>query len=80
MYTEEVKKIVLTSNDDKRLQTFDRTTTYPYGANPFRVCESEISKVFKAKEKLEILSGQIRITSNKCESEIYVKEKYKREM
>ena len=29
VYTEEVHKIVLSSNDDKRLQTFDRVTTYP---------------------------------------------------
>ena len=30
LYTEEVNKIVFSSNDDKRLQTFDRITTYPY--------------------------------------------------
>ena len=30
MYTEEVNKIALSSDDDKRLQTFDRVTTYPY--------------------------------------------------
>ena len=29
MYTEEVNKIVLSSDDDKRLQTFDRITIYP---------------------------------------------------
>ena len=29
MYTEEVNKIALSSNDDKRIQTFDRVTTYP---------------------------------------------------
>ena len=28
VYTEEVNKIALSSNDDKRLQTFDRITTY----------------------------------------------------
>ena len=33
VYTEEVNKIELNSNDDKRLQTFDRVTTYPYGTN-----------------------------------------------
>ena len=33
VYTEEVNKIALSSNDDKRLQTFDRITTYPYGTN-----------------------------------------------
>ena len=31
VYTEEVNKIALSSNDDKRLQTLDRITTYPYG-------------------------------------------------
>ena len=31
VYTEEVTKIVLNSNGDKRIQTFDRITTYPYG-------------------------------------------------
>ena len=29
VYTEEVNKIALTSNDDKRLQMFDKITTYP---------------------------------------------------
>ena len=40
VYTEEVNKIELSSNDDKRLQTFDRITTYPYGTNAFKECES----------------------------------------
>ena len=42
VYTEEVNKIALNSSDNKRLQTFDRITTYPYGANAFKVCESEM--------------------------------------
>ena len=42
MYTEEVNKIAVSSNDDKRLQTFDGVTTYPYGTNAFKVCESEM--------------------------------------
>ena len=33
MYTEEVNKIALSSNHDKRLQTSDRITRYPYGAS-----------------------------------------------
>ena len=41
-YTEEVNKIALSSDDDKRLQTFDRVTTYPYETNVFKVCETEI--------------------------------------
>ena len=31
VYTENVNKIALSSNDDKRLLTFDKVTTYPYG-------------------------------------------------
>ena len=42
VYTEEVNKIVLSSNDDKRLQTFNKITTYSYGANAIKVCESEM--------------------------------------
>ena len=45
VYTEEVNKIALSSDDDKRLQTFDRITTYPYGANVFKVCEREMLAV-----------------------------------
>ena len=33
MYTEEVNKIVFSSNDDKRLQTSDKIITYPYGTS-----------------------------------------------
>ena len=40
MYTEEVNKIALSSNDDKRLQTFDRITTYPYGTNEMMIKQS----------------------------------------
>ena len=42
MYTEEVNKIALSSNDDKRLQTFDRIRTYPYGTNALKVCKNEM--------------------------------------
>ena len=42
VYTEEVNKIALNSDDNKRLQTFDRVTTYPYGTNAFKVCETEM--------------------------------------
>ena len=41
-----MNKIALSSNDDKRLQTFNKITTYPYRLNVFRVCESEmLSKI-----------------------------------
>ena len=42
MYTEEVNKITLSSNDDKRTKTFDKVTTYPYSTNVFKVCENEM--------------------------------------
>ena len=46
VYAEEVNKIALNRNDNKTLQTFDRITTYPYGTNAFKVCESEmLSKI-----------------------------------
>ena len=46
VYTDEVNKTALSSNDDKILQTSDRVTTYPYGTNAFKVCESEmLSKI-----------------------------------
>ena len=54
VYTEEVNKIASSSNDDKRLQTFDRLTTYPYGTNAFKVCKSETLRVFEAKAKLKM--------------------------
>ena len=47
VYTEEVNKIALNSNDDKRLQTFDRVTRYPYGTNAFNVCKIEMMAVKK---------------------------------
>ena len=42
VYTEEVNKIALSSNDDKRIQTFDKVTTYPCGTNTFMVFENEM--------------------------------------
>ena len=45
VYTDEINKIALSSNDDKRLQTSDRINTYPYGTNAFKVCENEILEV-----------------------------------
>ena len=46
LYTEEINKIALSSIDDKRLQTFDRVTSYPYGTSAGKVCKTELlSKV-----------------------------------
>ena len=45
VYTEEINKIALSANDDKRLQTIDGIKTFPYGTNAFKVCESEMMVV-----------------------------------
>ena len=37
-----VNKVALSSNDDKRLQTFDRVTRQPHGTNTFKMCKSEM--------------------------------------
>ena len=42
VYTEEINKIAISSKDDKRLQTYDKVTIYPYGTNAYKVCESEM--------------------------------------
>ena len=42
VYTEEIKKISLSNNSDKRLQAFDKTTSYPYGSNVRKVCKTEL--------------------------------------
>ena len=47
VYTKKINKISLSSNDDKRLQTFDKARTYPYGTNAFKVCESKMLSKYK---------------------------------
>ena len=42
VYTEEVNKIALSSNDDKRLQSFDRIPSYLYGTRVGKVCQTEL--------------------------------------
>ena len=42
VYTEEINKIAFSSNDDKKLQTFDRIISYPHGTNAAKVCKTEL--------------------------------------
>ena len=35
VYTKEIRKIALSSNNDKSLQTFDRVKSYPYGSKSY---------------------------------------------
>ena len=46
-YTEKINKIAISSNDDKRIQTYDKVTAYPYGTSVFEICEIEIKALIK---------------------------------
>ena len=47
VYTKQINKIALSSNDHKRLQTLDKITTYSYGTIAFKLCKSEILSNYK---------------------------------
>ena len=49
VYTEEINKIALSSNDDKRLETLDRITSYTYGTSVGKVCKSELLEYLNIK-------------------------------
>ena len=49
VYTEEINKITLSSNDDKRLQT-NRITSYPYGTSVGKVCKTELLEYANKKD------------------------------
>ena len=67
VYTEEVNKIALSSNDDKRIQTFDRITTYLYGINVFKVCENEMLL-----KKNKVMSDQVKHDKDKLKIDNYL--------
>ena len=41
VFTEEINKIALSSNDDKRMESFDLIETYTYGTSKALVSERE---------------------------------------
>ena len=49
VYTEKVNKIALSSNDDSRLQTFDKVTSYAYVANAGKVCKTKLLEYLNIK-------------------------------
>ena len=59
VYTEEINKIALSINDDKRLQTYDRITTYPIGTNAFKVTESEMLVKIKKPMPIKLYYNKI---------------------
>ena len=75
VYTEKVNKIALSSSNDKRLQKFDRVTTYPYGTNAFKVYESEMENKY---DDNKILKIRFKCAFKACINEIRkMKNKYK---
>ena len=67
MYTEEVNKIALSSNDDKRIQTFHKVTTYPYGTNAFMVCKNEMLL-----KKNKVMRDQVKHNKDKLKMDDYL--------
>ena len=67
MYTEEVNKIALSSNDDERIQTFDRVTTYPYSTNVFKVCENEMLL-----KKNKVMHDQVKHNKDKLKMDDFL--------
>ena len=66
MYTGEVNKIALSSNDDKRIQTFDKVTTYPYEINAFKICENEMLL------KNKVICDQVKHNKDKLKMDDYL--------
>ena len=64
---EEVIKIALSSNDDKRIQTFDKVTTYLYGTNVFKVYENEMLL-----KKYGVMYGQVKHNKDKLKMDDYL--------
>ena len=61
VYSEQINQIARSSNDDKRLQIFDKMTTYPYGTNAFKVCGREILRKYKL---LILMTMQMKTKQN----------------
>ena len=59
VHTEEINKIAISSNDDKRIQTTDKITTYPYG---MKLDDNETDQIIISSQKL-------REESEKCRKE-----------
>ena len=74
--TEEVNKIARSSNDDKRIQAFDKVTTFSYGTNVFKICENEmmlktIKHKYSVEEKEEMNMSVIE--SNRADYDLFAK-------
>ena len=64
LYTEEINKIALNSNDDKRLQTFDRITSYPYGISVGKKCKTELLEYLNKMIKFDDYTNEDKTEHN----------------
>ena len=58
--TEEINKIELSSNDDKRLQNFDGIESYPYGANVGKIYKTELLNAISKIKRLMLIMLQLK--------------------
>ena len=63
VYTEEINKIALSSNDDKRLHTFDQITSYLYDTNVRKAWKTEQLQYLNIK-RLILLMLLMKIRQN----------------
>ena len=49
VYTEKINKIVLSSNDYKRLHIFDKIISYPYDENVWKVRKTKLLEYLNVK-------------------------------
>ena len=68
VYTQQINKIALCSNDGKRLQTFDRNTTDSYGTNTFKECPSKHLLVLKTSSRQVLKMSSTRLERNSFSS------------
>ena len=61
VHNEEVSKITLSSNDGKRLQAYDRITSYLYRASTGKVCKTDLQSKYKL---LILIITQSKIKQN----------------
>ena len=61
VYIKEISKIARSSNDDKRLQTFDRITLYPCRTSVGKVCKAELLSKYK---RLILMITQMKLKQN----------------
>ena len=61
VHTEKINKIALSNNDDKRIQTTDKITTYPYG---MKLDDTETNQIIISSQKLREESEKSRKESS----------------